>query len=203
VAVIAGLLLALWIALGYGAWAAYTQEIYAQKLIYTPLALAGWLAYRHLLPRIFPAATGAAEAPKPVSARGILAGFVTGICLILPVLAFSEGSAGTGTLWPGRLSDPPLIALLGLGVPMLEELLYRDGLQRFLTARTGNGRMPATAIALSSAVFGLVHAFPASHYIAACGAAFGVLYWRYGLISAILAHAVYNLGLLLAPWAFH
>jgi len=202
VAVIAGLLLALWIALGYGAWAAYTPEIFAQKLFYTPLALAGWLAYRQLLPRIFPAATGAAEAPKPVSARGVLAGVATGIFLILPVLASSQVAAAA--IGPGRPSQAPLVLLLGLVVPILEELLYRDGLQRYLAARIGTaGRMPAASIALASAVFGLVHAFPASLYIAACGTAFGVLYWRYGLISAILAHAVYNLGLLLAPWAFH
>lgn len=203
-AVIAGLFLAFWIALGYGAWTARTLEIYAQKLLYAPLALAGWLAYRLVLPRIF---TSRAQIERNVPAgRAALAGAAVGIALTIPVLLFSQ--LAPADAWkPGRMTDAPLILLLGLAVPVLEELLYRDGLQRFLTDRLG-GQMSGhggamAAIALTSTFFGLVHAFPASLYIGACGAAFGVLYWRYGLISAILAHAVYNLGLLLAPWVFH
>lgn len=93
----------------------------------------------------------------------------------------------------------PEVLLLGIAVPALEELLYRDGLQKHLAGHMGNH----AAIALSAAVFGLVHSWPAGIYVALCGLGFGVLYWRFGLISAILAHAVYNLILLSIPWFLH
>lgn len=191
VAVVAAMILVVWIAVAYGAWVLHTPDVLQQKAVYAVLAVLGWAVYRRVLPSFFPAKS----VGTPTGTAGAWKGALAGLGLWLPILAF--GAAGS--VETGRKSDWPLIVVLGAAVPVLEELLYRDGLQRFLTARIH----PALSIVLSSAFFGLVHSFPAGLYTALCGLAFGVLYWRYGLISAILAHAVYNLGLLLAPWVFH
>lgn len=190
-AVFAGVFLAVWIALGYGFWVSVTPEVWAQKGAYAAFALAGWALYRRVLPVWF-APAQSSQAPFALAGAGF--GVLAGFTLALPVLLLGQTGALSGTQ-----ASWPVVVLLGVLVPPLEEILYRDGLQRYLAGHSP----PALAVAVSSAVFGLVHPFPASVYVAFCGLVFGVLYWRYGLISAILAHAVYNLSLLLAPWVFH
>lgn len=192
-AAFAGLILAVWIAIAYGAWVSYSPDLVSQKLVYALLVIPGWAAYRAVLPSFFPPL-------RPVGTpagirRQIWIGGLAGLGLCVPILLLRAA----GYLQAGSVSEWPLVLLLGGAVPILEELFYRDGLQRFLAGRLH----PALSILLTSVLFGLVHAFPASLYTGFCGLLFGVLYWRYGLISAILAHAAYNLSLLFAPWVFH
>jgi membrane protease YdiL (CAAX protease family) len=82
-------------------------------------------------------------------------------------------------------------AVAVLVVPIVEERLYRATLQRALRTRMSAPR----AIAASAVVFGLAHlgVYRASiHQAVLLGVAFGATYEEAGLVSAIVAHALYN-----------
>lgn len=108
----------------------------------------------------------------------------------------------------GPLTDPdshPIVLtarsswLLGLImvaiVPIWEEIIFRDILQKNLTKR-----WPAmAAISVSSLIFGLFHLANSGTYVGAivpptfAGAGFGVAYYYRGLGAAIIAHSGYNI----------
>lgn len=100
-------------------------------------------------------------------------------------------------------SGPSLAGALVLAVvvqPVVEELLFRGYLQRFLAARPDIG--PVRALILSAAVFALFHESAVVLPIFAIGLLFGWVYWRTGSLHAsILLHVLHNgigtLGLLL------
>jgi membrane protease YdiL (CAAX protease family) len=81
-------------------------------------------------------------------------------------------------------------------VPLAEERVYRDFLQRVLARRVGAPR----AIAAASSIFALAHLDVyrvAVYQMVPLGIACGVAYEEGGLVAAALTHALWNLHLLL------
>jgi hypothetical protein len=79
--------------------------------------------------------------------------------------------------------------------PAIEEIVFRALLYRGIRASLG----PRAAVVLSAALFALVHPEPSFGAIFALGAVCAWAYETTGLISAaMLTHAVYNAGVLLA-----
>lgn len=88
--------------------------------------------------------------------------------------------------------------------PVVEELLFRGYLQRFLATRPGFS--PLRVLVCSSFVFASFHEVQVALPILACGLLFGWAYQRTGRIeAAILLHVLHNgigtLGILLLPGA--
>src|SRR5947209_1716256 len=92
---------------------------------------------------------------------------------------------GAGWLLAGVL----VVAVLA---PVVEELVFRGFLLEAFRARG-----PVPAILFSAMAFSLAHLrlFQFRYYLV-MGAAFGLLYWRRGLIASVSAHAAFN-GMLL------
>lgn len=82
---------------------------------------------------------------------------------------------------------------VGIVTPILEEIFYRAVLLRFLLELK---HPPATAIVLQALCFGFSHPLPVVPVLTLIGLLLGVLYWRTGLGSSILAHSGYNLLIL-------
>ncbi len=84
------------------------------------------------------------------------------------------------------------VAMTVLVVPLAEERVFRDVLQRVLVARLGVRR----GVAGAAAMFGLAHlgVYGAATFDAVLlGAGFGVAYEGGGLAASVLAHALWNL----------
>ena len=91
----------------------------------------------------------------------------------------------------------PFVMLLvssGLLTAILEECFYRGGLQYYLERK---GVHPVGALLVASALFALAHNPGARAALFIVGLCFAVLFWRYGLVSTILAHTVYNTSILI------
>lgn len=81
--------------------------------------------------------------------------------------------------------------LVGLA-PVVEELVFRGFLAEAFRAR-GKG----SAVMASAVAFSLAHLrFAQFQYYVAMGVAFGLLYWKRGLVASICTHAGFNGGLL-------
>jgi CAAX protease family protein len=96
----------------------------------------------------------------------------------------------------GPLGVILLVAIVGLGAPIVEEIFYRGLAQRSLIRRFG----PVWGIVLASVLFAATHLellqFPA---LVAAGAVFGVLAYRFDRLGpAIAAHMVFNLTAVVA-----
>jgi membrane protease YdiL (CAAX protease family) len=181
------------------------------------LALVVWIgvalgrAVRLHAPAFEAAVTGTSvvRALQPQVLPGIAGGVLGGILLVMFVrLAPPELASAQLRL------DLPLVARVLYG-GLTEEILLRWGVMtllvwaawRFLQRRTGEPAAGCVwiAILLSAVVFGLGH-LPAARlliggltptvivFVIAANALFGIvagrLYWRYGLESAMLAHAL-------------
>ncbi len=86
------------------------------------------------------------------------------------------------------------LGVSALVTPVLEELFYRGILTRFLLARG----LPAwSALLLQAICFGAAHPPEVWPLIAGIGLCSGVLFWRSGLVAAVVAHSVYNACILL------
>lgn len=97
-----------------------------------------------------------------------------------------------------RLADQPAgVFLAVVPLPILEELMFRGGLQGALARRMA----PAAAITLTAAVFALYHLQPIQMITAfPLGLLLGWLFWRTGsLWPAIATHIGYN-GTVIAGW---
>lgn len=136
------------------------------------------------------------EHPALAVAEGVVvgAGAATLLSALLRLLAgrplldpTSAGIAGGGAGW--LLVGVGVVALLA---PVVEELVFRGFLLEAL-----RGRGQAAAVLLSAIAFSLAHLrlFQFRYYLL-MGAAFGVLYWRRGLLASVSAHATFN-GMLL------
>lgn len=83
-----------------------------------------------------------------------------------------------------------LVAVVAVGAPVVEEIVYRGILQRAAVARFGGvvGWLGA------SAFFGLIHLRPVElPGLALAGAVFGAFAWRTGRLGgAVLAHVAFN-----------
>lgn len=91
-----------------------------------------------------------------------------------------------------------LVAASGFITPILEEIFYRGILLGFLR---DVGTPTAGTILFQAVLFALAHSGPAVPIMVFVGLAFGILFWRQGLSSAIVAHIVYNSAILMeARW---
>jgi hypothetical protein len=198
-------------------WVAASASVVQGGLL---LAVAVWAGSR-LAPLVgFGAPAFAALAgSRPVSAglRGrLLAGLLGGAAGALVLVAYALHAPEALHRLEETLSVPLAVRVLYGGIT--EELLMRWGLMTFLAwllwrlagrpnSGPGAGAI-GTAVAVSAMVFGLGH-LPAvvgsvgavplgvAAYVVAANAAFGVvagvLFWRWGLESAMVAHVVAHL----------
>lgn len=151
------------------------------------------------------------------------AGLLTGVALgVVGIVWFAAVATLLGHLDFIRheLAVPAWVAVLGgAGAAITEEIGYRLGLMTLLAwvvLRLGGRARPAmwAAILASSALFGLGHVGTAGAAVAGTasgfatvvvttggtGVLFGWLYWRRGLVAAMVAHAVVDCaGTLVAP----
>ena len=105
----------------------------------------------------------------------------------LAVLAFAFASEAGGAAWRQA-------ALLLVVAPLLEETVFRAGMQEWLRRAT---RRPVAAIALTAALFGLAHVAVRGELAAALvfvpALAIGFVYERTGrLRDCVLLHAAMN-----------
>ena len=152
----------------------------------------------------FGASTRSWKAYAGVAALGVAAQFAVGL-LYLPlryidqalfdeledaVRAYTDQASGVGVL--------VLLALVTLGAPIAEEILYRGALLGALCRRW------SWPIALwgQALIFGAVHLqplqFPA---LVLVGVMLGLVRRRYGLVAAIVCHATFNLVAALLAFA--
>jgi len=143
---------------------------------------------------------------------GVLAGVPAGLALLLFTRTAPPEIAGLSARY-----EPPLLARLLYG-GVTEEVLMRWGMMTCLTwllwwmfQRRGQAVRPAyviAAIVASSLIFGLGH-LPVAHFVlhgftpgtlswviganTSFGLLFGWLFWRWGLESAMVAHALTHL----------
>lgn len=148
---------------------------------------------------------------RPNLSHGWLAAVVTAIAFVaVTALLFkftrphlSRTLLGSGHFYidPGRLSMAPqtLAILIGLYQAVLEEVVYRLGVQGFLARRLKlRGRAVWIAIVAGAALWTAAHAgtldpnWVKMVQLFPLGVALGVLFRSYGLEIAILAHAFFN-----------
>jgi membrane protease YdiL (CAAX protease family) len=82
--------------------------------------------------------------------------------------------------------------------PIFEEVFYRGLLQNALADWTA----APVALGLAAALFAAAHPLAVLPVLALAGLCFGILFWRFGLASSILAHATYNALILLSAGAY-
>jgi membrane protease YdiL (CAAX protease family) len=148
----------------------------------------------------------------PSLRAGVYAGVPAGLALLLLTRTAPPEIAGLSARY-----EPPLLARLLYG-GVTEEVLMRWGVMTCLTwllwrmfQRRGEAVRPAyviAAIVASSLIFGLGH-LPVAHFVlhgftpvtlswviganTSFGLVFGWLFWRWGLESAMVAHALTHL----------
>ncbi len=149
--------------------------------------------------------------PRPNLSHGWSAAVVTAITFVAvtallfkftrPHLSRTLLGSGQFRIDPRRLSMAPevLAVLIGLYQAVLEEVVYRLGVQGFLVRRLKlRGRATWIAIAAAAALWTAAHAgtldpnWVKMVQIFPLGLALGVLFRSYGLEIAILAHAFFN-----------
>lgn len=147
--------------------------------------------------RFFTAGRRAGAGPGVLAVAGVLlAAF--GLDLVLQPLALPDG--GQMDLFLEMTRSVPCVVLLCLVGPLVEELVFREGLLRHLAAA---GLHPLVACGVSALVFGVVHANWAQAVPAALlGFVLGLLYLRTGdLRLSLPAHVLNNaLAVLLLRW---
>ena len=124
------------------------------------------------------------------------AGVATGLLLF-------AGSALLRFFEPGGppASQPVLLQealLTGLLTPILEEIFFRGSLQRYFER---NGLALWLTLLLPAVLVARVHAPNVRFFLFFVGFFFGVLFWRCGLVSAIVAHVTYNSLILAAQFS--
>lgn len=180
-----------------------TGSTFLRPLVYLVClpALAHLLLGR-LLPRVFPLGTssGSQTPSRPAAgpARpGMLIARLGAGALVGFGLALASGAhwflvRGQGSVPAAGAGSWNLVAVLTAVVvtPLLEEWFYRGELQRFLDrgARWWS-------LLLQAGLFALLHPPAVWPMLLLVGLSFGGLYWRLGLGSAMVAHAVYNAAL--------
>jgi hypothetical protein len=172
-----------------------------------------WLA-----PRV-----GLASRVVEVSAQGVLLGIAVGLAATAWFLLVAT-ALGHLDFISGELAEPTWVAVLGgAGAAVNEELGERLGIltaliwlgARLLSRSPSSLAVVGSAIALSAALFGLSHVGTAGVAVAGTagglatvllatggsGALFAWLFWRHGLLSAIVAHALLDcFGSAVAPF---
>lgn len=90
--------------------------------------------------------------------------------------------------WPKVIA---LVAAVGIGAPIVEEMFYRGLVQRWLVDAVG----PVLGIGVASVIFGAVHLSLIEFVpLTVVGVVLGILYWKTGrLLPAIIAHTTFNM----------
>ena len=115
--------------------------------------------------------------------------------------AWLGGAAAAAIVLAAAASTPPAQALgLLLAAPLLEEIVFRAGLQEALLRRTDSALMANVVTALAfAAAHGAVHADAQAALTAVPALAIGLLYQRRRRLAPCLAlHALFNAAWLLA-----
>ena len=195
-------------------WSGSPGLLLADRLVYALLMPGlGLLLLFYLAPRLLSISVGSPRFPLFREGTNRLAGLVW--ALIGALLLFGMVYLVSELLQPSRQSaglaaeirrSPALglfLVTTGLLTPVLEELYYRGILQQYLGRSSDKGgglRGALVSILVQAICFSLVHARngpgPALMLFVG-GLGLGILYWRYGLASSILAHSSYNLAILL------
>lgn len=116
--------------------------------------------------------------------------FAFGLSAALSPLGLSD--SGTGALFGEMKSDAIGVMMLVFIGPLVEELAFREGIQRTLTERF----MPVMAALVSAATFGIIHFNPLQTVSAlVLGLVLGLLYMRAGDIRLCLICHILNNGL--------
>lgn len=116
--------------------------------------------------------------------------FAFGLSTALSSLGLSDG--GTGELFGEMKTDAIGLLMLVVVGPLLEELVFREGIQRSLSKRF----MPVMAALISAATFGIIHFNPLQTVSAlVLGFVLGLLYMRAGDIRLCLICHILNNGL--------
>jgi len=188
-------LCAFWLIAWFSAWTngrlSGEHDFLLQRFVYGIVAIGGFALFRGLA-RLLKLRDHAAMF-RPV--RGALAGLVAGMCLygLLRILLAYFVSERTdfhkSSIMINLEANRAMVLLLsGVITPVMEELLYRAGLQRYLQRCLPAG----VAIGVSALCFALVHNLPGALLMFPFAITVGVLYWRWGLLSSTLAHIAYN-----------
>lgn len=130
------------------------------------------------------------------SAFGILLYFLNSAFITWLFSAYPETRLlvfGSGTWW---LQAQALvkIAYVGLISPVIEELIFRKGIQGYLI----KNNHPSAALAISTILFALYHILFGWGYLKAIlmlvpGLVFGILYMKYGLKGCLSCHLSNNI----------
>ena len=128
-------------------------------------------------------------------------GLTTGLLSFFCVWILHPGEASISSPEPHYKTTGHAMLFYGASIlltPIMEEFFYRGLFQEYLERQCP----VALSLFLPAFCFGLAHislqnpvVFP---LLTLVGFLFGVLYWRCGLGSSILAHGVYNLAILLS-----
>ena len=172
----------------------------ARPMLYLCILPAGaWLLLGRLAPRLLPEpqsgrqAAGEARGPGGVLffSQGLLWGAGVGGGLALLSLGHWLQHQSGGTPAPGAVVTLEQVVLAVAVTPLLEEWFYRGELQRFFD----RGHR-SWSLLLQAVLFAAMHPAALFPLLLFVGLACGGLYWRHGLASAIVAHAVYNAALI-------
>ena len=181
-------------------------------LVFGAMAYA-WFAW--FLPRVFELEAGLWRpegepagrllwGPAPV--RGLAWGVAVGLVLLaaMPVYhhwirpGFDTGTTTAPSDLARALTTPAGLArallLTGLVTPLLEEFFYRVILVGFCLRQN---LTPLFSVSLGALIFAAVHPPEVRPLLLVIGLGLGVLFWRCGPGSAVLAHSIYNAGVLL------
>jgi membrane protease YdiL (CAAX protease family) len=137
---------------------------------------------------------------------GVLVGVFVGLmvrslAVLMELLVTGRISGGAAGFDDASADVVGLLAVLAASVivaPVIEETFFRGVLQPALIERSGTGRAAAwIGIAATAAVFAVVHALAGSSVLGAvvtlaAGVGFGLVARSSGLVSAIVAHVVFN-----------
>lgn len=156
------------------------------------------------LPGFF-AQTAAIDKPVWKSVLYGLAGGGGAFLLVRGILEIWKRSAGMpeatspmrSVLDEGGSAFLFLLLASGVVTPILEEIFYRGMLLGFLRDA---GVPTSGALVFQALLFALAHTGPAVPVMVFVGLVFGILFWRQGLSSAIVAHVVYNSAILVEAW---
>lgn len=84
-----------------------------------------------------------------------------------------------------------LVAAVGVGAPIVEEMFYRGIVQRWLVGAVG----PVVGIGVASIIFGAVHLSLIEFVpLTVVGVVLGIVFWKTGrLLPAVIAHTTFNM----------
>jgi membrane protease YdiL (CAAX protease family) len=168
---------------------------FANGLVLTLYGAVGLLVSRQLerrtvTPRIVVGSRVRAIATSAIWGLGAAA-IAVGFNSLIEGRLSSDPSIGSAIYERAWLATAVLVIALVIAAPFIEEMLFR-GL--FVESLRSKGQM--TAVLSGAVAFSFWHLNPfALRYYVLAGFLLGYLYWRYGLVGSITAHALFNTSL--------